>query len=303
MALAVPGFDPAQHVLAPVWEDYRDIFDFYHAHVLYFCLKAKRGLYYDDPTCSSTFLRAIQQPEYIEVFTTLQTHIELYQDMDMGYLPPTLCMMELANRIDTNAMAWVSHYGIPRANRMYGAAECGDDEESTTPLIQGSTLAVFCADVDGRGRDIRRQGIGDNRYSGGAPGSPRDAYRPRDLPNPCGRYARPDHNKSKFAPTITCDACKQWGHPASQCDILAQAIFFTKYIKHSLTDLARGKLEEAWLKSWKEKLGHPNRTPGKVLQTFLDTMDISINDLDQQMCWDCRPADDNVEEFPKLSQE
>ncbi len=80
MALAVPGFDPAQHVLAPVWEDYRDIFDFYHAHVLYFCLKAKRGLYYDDRTCSSTFLRAIQQPEYVEVFTTLQTHIESYQD-------------------------------------------------------------------------------------------------------------------------------------------------------------------------------------------------------------------------------
>ncbi len=24
MALAVPGFDPAQHVLAPVWDDYRD---------------------------------------------------------------------------------------------------------------------------------------------------------------------------------------------------------------------------------------------------------------------------------------
>jgi len=38
---------------------------------------------------------------------------------------------------------------------------------------------------------------------------------------------------------------------------LAQAIFLTKYMKHSLTDLARGKLEEAWLKRWKDKLGHP----------------------------------------------
>lgn len=85
MALAVPGFDPAQHVSAPVWDDYRDIFDFCHAHVLYFRLQAKRGLYYDDRTRSSTFLRAIQQPEYIEVITTLQTHIESYQDMDMGY--------------------------------------------------------------------------------------------------------------------------------------------------------------------------------------------------------------------------
>ena len=72
-------------------------------------------------------------------------------------------------------------------------------------------------------------------------------------------------------------------------------------MKHSLTDVAQGKLEEAWLKRWKEKLGHPNCTPGKVLWTFLDTMDISIDELVQQMCWDCWPSDDDVEEFPELS--
>jgi hypothetical protein len=32
-------------------------------------------------------------------------------------------------------------------------------------------------------------------------------------------------------------------------------------------------------------------------------MDISINESDQQMCWECWPSDDDVEEFPKLSQE
>ena len=35
-------------------------------------------------------------------------HTLSYQDMDMGYLPPSLCMMELATRIDQNAMARVS---------------------------------------------------------------------------------------------------------------------------------------------------------------------------------------------------
>jgi hypothetical protein len=84
---------------------------------------------------------------------------------------------------------------------------------------------------------------------------------------------------------------------------LAQAIFLSKYMKHSLTDLARGKLEEAWLKRWKDKLGHPNCTPGKVLRAYLENMDMSIDDLDHQMCWDCWPSDDNVEEFPELSQE
>jgi hypothetical protein len=300
MALAVPGFDPAQHVSAPVWDDYGDIFDFCHAHVLYFRLQAKRGLYYDDRTRSSTFLRAIHQPAYIEVITTLQTHIESYQDMDMGYLPPSLCMMELATRIDRNATARVSQYGMPRANRIFSVGDSAEEEESAMPLIQGSTPAVFRMDVDSHGWDLRRQGIGDNRYSGGAPAGPRNASSARDSR---GRYARPDHNQRKFDPSIICDACKRRGHPASQCDLLAQAIFLTKYMKHSLTDLARGKLEEAWLKRWKDKLGHPTRTPGKVLRAYLDNMDMSIDELDHQMCWDCWPSDDDVEVFPEMSQE
>ena len=144
MALVVPGFDPAQHVSATVWDDYRDIFDFCHAHVLYFCLQAKQGLYYDDRTHSSTFLPAIHQLEYIEVVTTLQTHIESCQDiMDMGYLPPSLCMMELANRIDKNATAGVSQYGILRVNRIFGVEDSADNDKSATPIIQGSTPAVF----------------------------------------------------------------------------------------------------------------------------------------------------------------
>jgi len=100
-------------------------------------------LYYDDRTRSSTFLRAIHQPEYIEVITTLQTHIESYQDMNMGYLLPSLCMMELATRIDRNATARVSQYGVPRASRIFGIEDSADDDESAMPLVQGSTPAVF----------------------------------------------------------------------------------------------------------------------------------------------------------------
>ena len=132
--------------------------------------------------------------EYVEVVTTLQTHIESYQDMDMGYVPPNLCMMELANRIDKNAKARVSQYGGPWVNRMYGVADRWDEDDSASPLIQGYAPAVYRADVGGRGRDYRRQGVGDNRYSGGALGSTRDNYRPRDLTQPRGEFARPDHN-------------------------------------------------------------------------------------------------------------
>ena len=221
----------------------------------------------------------------------------------MGYLPPNLCMMELANRIDKNARARVSQYGGPWANRMYGVADEWDEDDSASPLIQGYAPTVYRTDVGGRGRDFCRQGVGDNRSSGGAQGGTRDNYRPRDLTQPRGQYAHPDHNRCKFDPTLICDACKRHGHPASQCDLLAQAIFLNKYMKHSLTDIARGKLEEAWLKRWKKQLGHPSRPPGMVLRAFLDTMDMSIDELDHQMCWDCWPLDDDMEEFPELSQE
>jgi hypothetical protein len=154
LALAVPGFDPAQHVSAPVWEDFQDIFDFCHAHILDFCLKAKRGLYYGKCMHSSTFLRAIQQMEYVDVVTTLQTHIKSYQDIDADYLPPNLCMLELANWIDKNARARVSQYGLLRVNRMYGDVDLWDDDTSASPQIQGFAPAVFCTDLSGRGGEF-----------------------------------------------------------------------------------------------------------------------------------------------------
>ncbi len=52
-------------------------------------------------------------------------------------------MMELANRIDRNATARVSQYGIPRVNRIFGIGDSADNDESATPIIQGSTPAEF----------------------------------------------------------------------------------------------------------------------------------------------------------------
>jgi hypothetical protein len=90
MALGVPGFDRTLHVASPVWDDYLDIFDFCHALILYLCLQAKQGLYYDERTRSTTFHCAVQQTKYVEVVTTLQTNIDSFQDFDPGYLPPHL---------------------------------------------------------------------------------------------------------------------------------------------------------------------------------------------------------------------
>ncbi len=44
-----------------------------------------------------------------------------------------------------------------------------------------------------------------------------------------GCYTRPDHNKSKWDPSIICDVCCHAGHKTVSCDMLAMAIFLEKY--------------------------------------------------------------------------
>jgi hypothetical protein len=74
--------------------------------------------------------------------------------------------------------------------------------------------------------------------------------------------------------------------------MLAQAIFLTKYMKHSLNDTTWGKIEQAWLEHWHAQLGKPSRTPRTVMRAYLDSMDITIEDLNAQMSWECWPEDD-----------
>jgi hypothetical protein len=77
------------------------------------------------------------------------------------------------------------------------------------------------------------------------------------------------------------------------CDMLAQALFLTKYMKHFLDDRTREKLETAWLDCWRAQLGKLSRTPRTVMRAYLDEMDMTLEDLNAQMCWDCWQSDDN----------
>ncbi len=126
LELAVPGFDPAIQVSAPVWMG-DDIFEFCLAFVLYFRLMSKKGLVHDDHTKSITFLQAIREPAYVNVITTLHAYIDTFQSEDFGYLPPHLCMMGLAAQMHKNARARVRDI-FPTARCMHGFQD---------PLIQG----------------------------------------------------------------------------------------------------------------------------------------------------------------------
>jgi hypothetical protein len=146
------------------------------------------------------------------------------------------------------------------------------------PHIQGYIPVAFRTDMGGRCCDYHEDH--------GQRQTPQDALAPR------GQYACPDCNYQKYDPQLVCEACKRRGHLAATCDMLAQALFLTKYMKNILTEQARAKMEEAWLQRWSAQLGCPTQTPGKVMRTYLEEMNMMMDDLNVQICLDCWPEGD-----------
>ncbi len=62
-----------------------------------------------------------------------------------------------------------------------------------------------------------------------------------------GWYALPDHNCWTWDPNIVCKACKHWAHTATNCDMLAMALFLEKYVKVSMTPNTCNRIEVAGL--------------------------------------------------------
>jgi hypothetical protein len=108
-----------------------------------------------------------------------------------------------------------------------------------------------------------------------------------------GCYAWLDHNKDNWNPTTICDARHCTGHVAANCDMLAMTIFLDKY-KWDMLDDMKDKMESEWLEHWKGALGNPSRKPCHIMKAYLDLLDISVNNLDEQMCWECWPDDNDV---------
>jgi hypothetical protein len=67
------------------------------------------------------------------------------------------------------------------------------------------------------------------------------------------------------------------------------ALFIEKYKQDISSDL-QDKLERDWVAHWKETVG-PTK-PRRVMKTYVDHLDISVDDLDDLLCWDCWPDKD-----------
>ncbi len=74
------------------------------------------------------------------------------------------------------------------------------------------------------------------------------------------------------------------------------ALFLEKYNRW-MSNADLDKIKTAWLRRWKDNLGNPSCLPRKVMQAYLEYMDILAEMLDDQMDWECWPIDDAVKEF------
>jgi hypothetical protein len=82
---------------------------------------------------------------------------------------------------------------------------------------------------------------------------------------------------------------------AATCDVLAIALFIEKY-KRELSNDLKDKIETDWVNRWQSAIGNPTRKPRRVMKAYLDLLDLSMDDLDDQMCWECWPeGDDPIE--------
>ena len=242
LELTVPGFDPTFPDKIPTWSD-EGIFDFAHAFQMYYCLLSKKGDFHDDKTRSTTFLQAINNYTFTDLINTLLTCINNYFSMDddgyLCYLPASLCIMGLAHQLNKAAKLRAKSI-LPRVNRLDGASNAWPFEVP----IQGSPQ-VFRMDAGGRDRPPPRDGRDGRDTRGGrgfqprpfTPGGRNGGSCPPPADHPRGCFVRPDRNGRKWDPDLICDACRRSGHTASQCDMLAIAIFIEKYKKEASADM------------------------------------------------------------------
>ena len=332
LELGVPGFDPAIPIRIPVWGS-DDIFEFANSFMLYYRLQAKKGIYHDDRTRSITFLNGIHSPAYADAAATILLNVHNYYSTELdGYLPGHLCIMGIASQLHETTTTRRASV-IPSARRTTflgrdvlpsfdrdgpafdrdspGHAALHNDapwyaRDDPGAMVQGTPRA---ARTDGAPRWAERNGDraaggGNARFGGGAidrrdRSDQRRGYGERRPPpgrqsrSTGDRTIRPDRNRSAFLPNTICEACRRTGHVAATCDVLAMALLLEKY-KRDMDDESKDRLESAWIQRWQGTLGSDKR-PRRVLRTYVDLLDITVDDLDEAICWECWPDDDDAD--------
>ncbi len=290
MELFVPGFDTTIPIAQPYWHRDTDIMDFSQSHLLYFCLQAKKNVFYSSRDRTNIFLWAVAPSDYANVMTMLQTSVDAYHNpKDDGYLPDHLCINGIAIMINNNAKHYVRDIGTLRINRVTGSNEvwemvhaAGSADADDYPFchIQGYCPRAFCLK---QSQDCTPGGCGsERRGSKGGCGVDHQGFDCCNHHPPKGRFAQADTNRCEVKLNMQCNACKRIGHKAATCNMLAIALFLDRYTS-DMSEADWSQLESKWLSRWKDKIGQPAQTPRQVMRTYCDMLNITPEHLDLAM--------------------
>jgi hypothetical protein len=251
---------------------------------------------------TTIFLRAVTPSEYADVVTSLMTSVDAYRHPDNdGILPDHLRLDGIAALIHNNAKHRVRDLHSPRIHRVAGMETVWDasaEDEAPYCHIQGFRPRAFRMEGHRNSDGFRNRGDEFNRQRGGVDGRYGNRNPRTPLDKPQGRFTQPDQRRREYKAGVQCDACKRPGHEAVNCDMLAIALYIDRYIK-DIGDDERSKVESRWLDRWKAKLGQPARTPRQVMRTYCENYNITPDNLDCALdweCWpDCDPTDSDLE--------
>ncbi len=284
LTLAVPGFDPAIPVRLPIWSNDDDLT--LHCHSPFTIASTQKRVYTMMIGHKNiAFLQAITEPAY----TNVSNYYALEDD---EYLPSHLCIMGLAMQLHKYATTKASLV-VPRLRQT-----AADASPTTWHTGELSTPRALCGN-DCRGCNYDSQGCSNGCGCEGSlepryacdncpPQQPpaqvqggRSHSRPPPGGTPWGQYARPDRNHGAYLPDIS-----------NKLDVLAIALFIEKYKKDMDTE-SKDKLEYEWVKCWCTAMS--TKIPQRDLRAYIDLLNITMDELNHQLCWECWPDKDAPE--------
>ena len=65
-------------------------------------------------------------------------------------------------------------------------------------------------------------------------------------------------------------------------------------MKHDLSAPVRDSIEQDWVARWRDRLGNPDKTPRQVLRAYIEDLDTTVAQLDDELDWDCWPITDDA---------
>jgi hypothetical protein len=302
----VPAFDERKvNIKWPLYGSYDSIFRYASAFEQTVMLAAKRGQRFLQKNAAIQFLDGIiaeAGQAYIIQARILRTDVNALTDY--GPVPPRFDLKKMAVEIQETILQERADPDLQRKASINKSIATMTIEDRPNQLDQASHSASFAPSVLTLESKTTMQGSSELIYRVN-----RAAYRPQPDRNHPARYPVPDPAKdltkkrqSLYDPSITCDACRQRGHPAARCHTLAASLFLREYIAKESNESTMQRAMENWVKrnapiikdaKTQESL---KKNPLQVLYTYMDRTGFSMDKILNELEWEFFDQGSKVDE-------